>query len=108
MSPRELLQSDLTGRAEFVGTDDPLSTDERAEIHAREVLSASRTQTRVGDVARRMRDGTKPIVASQSPDLATAERSTRAHRGQVRDASGRETIYLTSDPREGADGDGDR
>jgi hypothetical protein len=54
MDPGELLEPDLTGRAEFVGTDDGLSTDERAEIHAREVLSASRTQTRVREVARRV------------------------------------------------------
>jgi hypothetical protein len=54
MYPGELLETDLTGRAEFVGTDDRLSTDERAEIHAREMLSASRTQTRVREVARRV------------------------------------------------------
>ena len=53
MYPGELLETDLTDRAEFVGTDDGLSTDERAEINAREVLSASRTQTRVREVARR-------------------------------------------------------
>jgi hypothetical protein len=76
MNPGELLEPDLTGRAQFVGTDDRVSTDERAEIHAREVLSASRTQTRVGEVARRVLDGTKQIVASQSPNRATAERST--------------------------------
>ena len=66
MYPRELLEPDLTGRAEFVGTDDRLSTDERAEIHAREMLSASRTQTRVREVACRRLDGTKALVASQS------------------------------------------
>ena len=54
MNPSELLEPDLTGRAKFVGTDDSLSTDERAEIHACEVLSASRTQTRVREVARRV------------------------------------------------------
>ena len=54
MNPGELLETDLTDRAEFVGTDDGLSTDERAEIHAREVLSASRTQTRVREVACRV------------------------------------------------------
>lgn len=76
MNPGELLESDLTGRAKFVGTDHRLTTDERAEIHAREVLSASRAQRRVRKVVRRMFDGTKPIVASQSPTLASAERST--------------------------------
>ena len=76
MNPGELLEPDLTGRAKFVGADDRLSTDERAEIDTREVLRASRTQTRVRDVARRRLDGTKAPVASQSPNLATAERST--------------------------------
>jgi hypothetical protein len=76
MNPGELLEPDLTRRAKFVGTDYCLSTDERAEIDTREVLRASRTQTRVRDVARRRLDGTKQIVASQSPILVTAERST--------------------------------
>jgi hypothetical protein len=74
MNPGELLEPDLTGHAEFIGTDDCQSTDERAEIQAREVLSASRAQTRVRDVARRRLDGMKPIAASQSPSLPTAER----------------------------------
>ena len=77
MNSGELLEPDLTGHAKFVGTDHRLTTDERAEIHAREVLSAARAQRRVRKVVRRMLDGTKPIVASQSPTLATAERSTR-------------------------------
>ena len=76
MATGELLQSDLTGRAEFVGANDRLPTDERAEIDTREVLSASWTHRRVRDVARRMHDGTEPLVARQSPNLGTAERWT--------------------------------
>jgi hypothetical protein len=76
MNPGELLEPDLTRRTKFVGTDECLSTDERAEIDTREVLRASRTETRVRDVARRRLDGTKATVAGQSPNLATAERST--------------------------------
>jgi hypothetical protein len=72
----ELLQSDLTVRAEFVGANDRLPTDERAEIDTGEVLSASWTQRRVRDVASRMHDGTEPVVARQSPNLGTAERWT--------------------------------
>jgi hypothetical protein len=76
MTTSELLQSDLTGRAKFVGANDRLPTDERAEIDTREVLSASWTHRRVRDVARRMHDGTEPLVARQSPNLGTAERWT--------------------------------
>lgn len=53
MATGELLQSDLTGRAEFVGANDRLPTDERAEIDTREVLSTSWTHRRVRDVASR-------------------------------------------------------
>jgi hypothetical protein len=49
----ELLKADLTSGAKFVGTDGRLSTDEGAEIHTREVLSASGAERRVGDIARR-------------------------------------------------------
>ena len=35
MTTGELLQSDLTGRAKFVGANDRLPTDERAEIDTR-------------------------------------------------------------------------
>jgi len=76
MATGELLQSDLTVRAKFVGANDRLPTDERAEIDTREVLSASWTQRRVRDVASRMHDGTEPVVARQSPNLGTAERWT--------------------------------
>jgi hypothetical protein len=41
MAPGELLEPDLTDPAEFVGTYDRLSADERAEIQTREVLCAS-------------------------------------------------------------------
>jgi hypothetical protein len=78
MATGELLQSDLTVRAKFVGANDRLPTDERAEIDTREVLSASWTQRRVRDVASRMRDGTEPVVARQSPNLGTAERWTHS------------------------------
>ena len=76
MATGELLQSDLTGRAKFVGANDRLPTDERAEIDTREVLSASWTHRRVRDVASRMHDGTEPVLARQSPNLGTAERWT--------------------------------
>jgi hypothetical protein len=76
MATGELLQSDLTGRAKFVGANDRLPTDERAEIDTREVLSASWTQRRVRDVASRIHDATEPVVARQSPNLGTAERWT--------------------------------
>ena len=76
MATGELLQSDLTVRAEFVGANDRLPTDERAEIDTGEVLSASWTQRRVRDVASRMHDGTEPVVARQSLNLGTAERWT--------------------------------
>lgn len=76
MATGELLQSDLTGRAKFVGANDRLPTDERAEIDTREVLSASWTQRRVRDVASRIHDGTEPVVGRQSPNLGTAERWT--------------------------------
>jgi hypothetical protein len=76
MTTGELLQSDLTGRAKFVGANDRLPTDERAEIDTREVLSASWTHRRVRDVGSRMHDGTEPLIARQSPNLGTAERWT--------------------------------
>jgi hypothetical protein len=76
MATGELLQSDLTVRAKFVGANDRLPTDERAEIDTREMLSASWTQRRVRDVASRMHDGTEPVVSRQSPNLGTAERWT--------------------------------
>jgi hypothetical protein len=76
MATGELLQSDLTGRAEFVGANDRLPTDERAEIDTRELLSASWTHRRVRDVGSRMHDGTEPLIARQSPNLGTAERWT--------------------------------
>jgi hypothetical protein len=47
MTTGELLQSDLTGRAKFVGANDRLPTDERADIDTRELLSASWTHRRV-------------------------------------------------------------
>jgi hypothetical protein len=53
MAKRELLQSDLTGRAKFVGANERLPSDERAEIDTREVLSTSWTHPRVRDVASR-------------------------------------------------------
>jgi hypothetical protein len=76
MATGELLQSDLTGRAKFVGANERLPTDERAEVDTREVLSASWTHRRVRDVASRMHDGREPVVARQSPNLGTAERWT--------------------------------
>jgi hypothetical protein len=76
MATGELLQSDLTGRAKFVGANDRVPADEGAEIDTREVLSASWTHRRVRDVARRMHDGTEPLIARQSPNLGTAERWT--------------------------------
>jgi hypothetical protein len=76
MATGELLKSDLTVRAKFVGANDRLPTDERAEIHTREVLSASWTQRRVRDVANRMHDGKVPVFARQSPNLGTAKRWT--------------------------------
>ena len=92
MTPGELLESDLTDHAEFVGTNDRLSADECAEIQTREVLSASWAQRRVRDVARRMLDGTKPIVASQSPNLGTGERRT-----QRRGATHPRRLWATQD-----------
>jgi hypothetical protein len=78
MATGELLQSDLTGRAKFVGANDRVPTDEGAEIDTREVLSASWTHRRVRDVARRMHDGTEPLIARQSPNLGTPERRTES------------------------------
>jgi hypothetical protein len=73
MATGELLQSHLTGRAKFVGANDGLPTDERSEIDAREMLSASWTHRRVRDVARRRHDSTEALIARQSPNLGTAE-----------------------------------
>jgi hypothetical protein len=73
MAMGELLQSDLAVRAKFVGANDRLPTDERAEIDTREVLGALWTQRRVRDLASRTHDGTEPVVARQSPNLGTAE-----------------------------------
>lgn len=58
MALGELLKADLACRAERVGTNDRLPTDERAEIQTRELLGASWAQRRVSDVARRTLDGT--------------------------------------------------
>jgi hypothetical protein len=79
MALGELLEADLTRRAQCVGTNDRLTTDERAEIHAGELLGASRAQRRVEDVARRTLDGTEPGGPGQSPDLGTTERWTARH-----------------------------
>jgi len=76
MATGELLQSVLTVRAKFVGANDRLPTDERAEIDTREVLSPPWIQRRVRDVANRMPDGTEQVIARQSPYLARAERWT--------------------------------
>jgi hypothetical protein len=74
MALGELLEADLARRAECVGTNDRLATDERAEIQTRELLGASWAQRRVSDVASRTRDGTEPAGLAQSPELATTER----------------------------------
>ena len=76
MALGELLEADLARRAERVGTNDRLPTDERAEIQTRELLGASWAQRRVSDVARRTLDGTEPAGRAQSPDLGTTERWT--------------------------------
>lgn len=57
MALGELLEADLARRAECVGTNDRLPTDERAEIQTRELLGASCAKRRVRDVARRTVDG---------------------------------------------------
>ena len=64
MAPGELLEADLTRWANFVGTNDRLPTDERAEIDARELLGASWAKRRVRYVARRTLDGTEPAGRS--------------------------------------------
>jgi hypothetical protein len=79
MAPGELLESDLTDHAEFVGTYDRLSADECAEIQTREALCASWAERRVGDVAGRILDATKPVAGGQSPNLGTVERWTQRH-----------------------------
>jgi hypothetical protein len=79
MALGELLEADLTRCAKCVGTNDRLPTDERAEIDARELLSASWAKRRVKDVARRTLDGKEPAGPRQSPDLGTSERWTPSH-----------------------------
>jgi hypothetical protein len=82
MALGELLEADLARRAERVGTNDRLPTDERAEIQTRELLGASWAQRRVSDVAERTLDGTESAGRAQSPDLGTTERWT-AGRGRA-------------------------
>lgn len=89
MAASELLQSDLTARAEFVGTDDGLSTDERAQIDAGEVLSASCAQGRVRDVTRRSSTIRMGFSRVKSPNVGRAERRTR--RGLARVSLSQET-----------------
>lgn len=84
MAPGELLEADLTRRAKFVGTNDRLPTDERAEIDARELLGASRAKRRVRYVARRTLDGTEPAgraSIAQSGHDRTVDRRVMASTG---------------------------
>ena len=81
MALGELLEADLARRAECVGTNDRLPTDERAEIQTRELLGASWAQRRVSDVPSRTLDGTEPAGPAQSPELGTTERWTASRGG---------------------------